>query len=130
MLAALQREIGHQKVDGGFQPGMRHLICALFEDEGVTVSELASRLSMAKSSVTGAVRRMESAGLVELAPDPRDLRLRRVRLTKAGHSLRPACAKIDEAISQRLEGAFTAEERDQVISLLDRLITAMSAPEE
>lgn len=127
MLATLQREIEHQKIDDTLHPGMLHLICALIENDGLTVSELASRLSMAKSTVTGAVHRMESAGLVELVPDPTDLRLRRVRLTKQGHSLRPACAKIDEAISQQLEEAFSENERKQIFKLLGRLVTTMAA---
>lgn len=130
MLSAIQREIGHLKIEGGLQPGMRHLFCALMGEDDITISELATSLGMAKSSVTGALKRMEAAGLVELVPDSKDLRLRRVRLTRRGHDLKPACVRIDAAISERLREAFTPEEREQIGTLLARLVLAMSSPLE
>lgn len=130
MLAAIQREIDQLKIDGGLQPGMRHIFCALIGQDDITVSELASTLGMAKSSVTGAVKRMEMAGLVELVPDAKDLRLRRVRLTSRGHDLKPACVRIDAAISDRLREAFTVDERAQICDLLSRLVAAMSSAQE
>ncbi len=128
MLTTLQREIDQLKIDGEFQPGMRHLFCLLAEEDGLTVSDLAKRLSMAKSSVTGAIRRMESAGVVELVPDEHDLRLRRVRLTGNGHALKPICIQIDAAISERLETEFQREELEEILALLSRLVSAMSPP--
>ena len=130
MLSALQREIDQLGISGDLHPGMRHLFCTLAEEDGMTVSDLANRLSMAKSSVTGALRRMESAGLVELRPDDRDLRLRRVRLTRVGKALKPTCVQIDAAISQRLDSEFTPREKAQVLELLDRLVGAMAPPDD
>ncbi len=127
MLGILQREIDKIEGHGGLQPGMRHLFCALAHEEGLTVSELAARLRMAKSSVTGMVKRMEAADLAVQKPDPHDLRVRRVMLTERGHALRPACARIDATISERLDAEFSPEERAKILELLSRLISTLSA---
>ncbi|MFV1996230.1 MAG: MarR family winged helix-turn-helix transcriptional regulator [Verrucomicrobiales bacterium] len=130
MIGILQREIGKLDGNGGLQPGMRHLFCALAHQDGMTVSELADHLRMAKSSITGAIKRMETAGLAEMKPDATDLRIKRVVLTERGRALQPACARIDAVISEKLDTEFTAEERDQLPQMLDRLIRLLAAAEE
>lgn len=125
MLTTLQREIEGLGVDGKLQPGMRPLICTLVEEDGLSVSDLAKRLNMAKSSVTGAVKRMASAGVVDLVPDDSDLRIRRVQLTAEGRALKPLCLQIDEVISKRLGTVFSETELSQLRELLARLISVM-----
>lgn len=125
MITTLQREIDGLGVDGKLQPGMRPLICTLVEEDGLSVSDLAKRLNMAKSSVTGAIKRMESAGVVDLIPDEKDLRIRRVQLTSEGRALKPLCVQIDRAVSKRLDSVFTETDLAQLQDLLARLISVM-----
>jgi DNA-binding MarR family transcriptional regulator len=53
-------------------------------DERSTVTELASRLQLAQSTVTELVRRAETAGLVRREPSPSDGRVAYLALTREG----------------------------------------------
>ncbi len=61
---------------------------ALWENDGLTVSELGERLFLDSGTVTPLLKRLESAGLVQRERDAQDERRVRVHLTDAGHALR------------------------------------------
>jgi DNA-binding MarR family transcriptional regulator len=52
---------------------------------GLTITELAARLSVTGGSITSVVSGLEGKGLVVRAGDPRDRRICTVRLTASGH---------------------------------------------
>lgn len=126
MMGLIQSEIDRLDVpsDLRLQPGMMPLFCLLANEEELTISELAHRLEMAKSSVTGAVRRMEAAGLVCQVYDQSDRRLRRIRLTSLGRSLKPACERIRQAVGERLGQIMSPKEFRQLLALLGTLSEA------
>jgi len=53
-----------------------------------TISELASAMQVAQPTMSSTIRRLAAAGLVNLQPDAKDRRIRRVVLTPAGHAMR------------------------------------------
>ncbi|HWB22096.1 MAG TPA: MarR family transcriptional regulator [Gaiellaceae bacterium] len=85
-------------------------VASLRGDE-VTVSDLASSLDLAKSTVTQLVRRAEDLGLIRRELSGSDARIRFLRLSEEGE--------------RRLTGAVTelGEERLRLISLLAPLAT-------
>lgn len=117
----LQKEISKSGINGDLNPGMRPIFCLLTHDGGLTVSELAQRLRQAKSSVTGAVRRMEKAGLVIMDLDGDDGRRRRVRLTAKGKSLVPVCERIEAQIDGQLAEKLSPREIRELLRLLTKL---------
>ncbi|MCB1076626.1 MAG: MarR family transcriptional regulator [Verrucomicrobiae bacterium] len=123
----LQKEIDKHNLDGNVQAGMRPIFCALAEDHGMTVSELASQLRLAKSSVTGAVRRMEKSQLVSLVPDGNDGRRRRVVLTAKGRELVPVCAMIEKTLGDQLNRRLTKAEFAELLRLLTKLTDGSGA---
>lgn len=78
--------------------------------EQSTVTELASCLQLAQSTVTELVSRAEEAGLVARMQSQADARVAHLRLTQEGEA--------------RLEASFTglATERDQLREVLERLV--------
>jgi DNA-binding MarR family transcriptional regulator len=72
--------------------------------DGATVSELADTLSVAQSSVTQLVRRVEDAGLLRREVSPNDARVRYLRLTKQGER---QLAKAVAALHQERERLAT-----------------------
>jgi DNA-binding MarR family transcriptional regulator len=58
---------------------------ALWQEDGLSAGELAQRLGGEPGTVTRAVRRMASAGLLERRPDKRDRR--RVRMGEEADDL-------------------------------------------
>jgi DNA-binding MarR family transcriptional regulator len=77
--------------------------------ERATVTQLASRLRLAQTTVTDLVRRAENAGLIEREPSPSDARVTFLRLTAEGE--------------RRLARSFRAHttERDQLRAILRKL---------
>ena len=59
----------------------------LWEEEGVTQSEIARRLDLEQPTVANTLRRMERDGLVHLSPDPNNRRQVLIYLTDKGRAL-------------------------------------------
>ncbi len=64
-------------------------------------AQIASAVQVTKGAMTGTIKRLEAQGWVEIVPDPKDGRGKRVSVTPAGRAVR------DEAVG-RLAPAFAA----------------------
>jgi len=100
------------------QPPMLH---ALWEKEGLTHGELATRLHIQPSTVTKMIQRMERAGFVECRPDPDDQRVSRVYLTDAGRAIQAEVKQVWRTMEDETFAAFAPEER----TLLRRFLMQM-----
>jgi DNA-binding MarR family transcriptional regulator len=69
-------------------PMWRVLVVLGGRSEGATVSEVARRIGVTLPATSRQLRRLERRGLVALAPDERDRRALRCRMTAAGAALR------------------------------------------
>ena len=72
----------------GLYRGQYHMLHALWDQDGLTHSELAGRLHVRPATVTKTTQRMEKAGFVMCKPDADDQRVSRVYLTQAGRTIR------------------------------------------
>ncbi|TXK70633.1 MarR family winged helix-turn-helix transcriptional regulator [Paenibacillus sp. N3.4] len=84
-------------------PGQPPLLLRLFEEDGLSQSELASRIRNKPATLTVMVDRMEKTGLVQRRPDLHDQRVTRVYLTDKG---RQATIVVKEAIQTADEKVF------------------------
>ena len=66
----------------------------LWEEDGLTVSEIGERLLLDSGTLTPLLKRMEATGLLVRLRDTEDERRVRVKLTDAGNSLRVQAAEI------------------------------------
>jgi DNA-binding MarR family transcriptional regulator len=91
----------------------------------VGVGALAEMLIMDPTTLTRNLRPLERRGLVEISPDPRDRRARRLRLTASGRSAweqaRPAWARAQRQIELALGGPDAAALNDALDLVLERL---------
>ncbi|HID90050.1 MAG TPA: MarR family transcriptional regulator, partial [Anaerolineae bacterium] len=71
----------------GLHKGQPSLLRALWEQEGLTHTDLARRLCVQPATITKMVSRMEKAGFLERRPDPSDQRISRVYLTPSGRAI-------------------------------------------
>ncbi|ADX48062.1 transcriptional regulator, MarR family [Paracidovorax avenae ATCC 19860] len=74
---------------------------ALWEQDGITVSELGERLCLDSGTLTPLLKRMESSGLVARSRDPQDERRVRITLTAAGRALRGRAEAIPHCVLER-----------------------------
>ena len=89
------------------QPPMLH---ALWEQEGLTHSELAARLHVKPSTITKMIKRMEKAGFVERRSDPEDQRISRVHLTDVGRSIQNDVEQVWRTLEDETFVGFGLEE--------------------
>jgi DNA-binding MarR family transcriptional regulator len=88
----------------GLYRGQPRMLRALWDQEGLTHTELSRQLHVQPATITKMIQRMEKAGFVERRADPADQRVSRVYLTGAGHAIREA---VDGALGT-LEGESLA----------------------
>ena len=74
------------------------VMLALWEKEGLMVSELGERLSLDSGTLTPLLKRLEATGLVSRLRDVADERRVHISLTAAGRKLKAQAAKIPGCI--------------------------------
>ena len=94
----------------GLYPGQPFVLRALWDQDGLTQSELTAQLNRSPSTITKKVQRMERAGFVIRRSDDSDERISRVFLTDAGRDVRPAVEKVWQKLSQEDFSWFTVQE--------------------
>ncbi|MGA8786656.1 MAG: MarR family transcriptional regulator [Polaromonas sp.] len=101
------------------------VMLVLWEQDGLTVSELGERLFLDSGTLTPLLKRMESSGLVSRLRAVEDERRVHITLTAAGRQLKALAAKIPGCILRATQCAIpevTALTR-QVQALRQRLVT-------
>jgi DNA-binding MarR family transcriptional regulator len=93
----------------------------LWEQDGLTPSELAERLGVEPPTITNMLSRMEKAGFLERCRDQRDARCTRVYLTEKGRELREPVESRWEAVQRDAFAGITAEEEALLSGLLGRI---------
>jgi DNA-binding MarR family transcriptional regulator len=105
----------------GLYAGQEIILFQLWQQDGLTQTQIASALEVEPPTVTKMLHRMVTAGLVERRADPADARLSRVYLTDKGRALESSVTDI----WQHLESTFTSGLSDVELALLRRLVTHM-----
>lgn len=113
------------------QPPMLH---ALWEQEGLSHTELAERLRITPATTTKMIQRMEKSGFVLRQPDPEDQRLSRVYLTEAGRAIRADVQVIWAQMEAETFASFATEELETLRRFLlqireNLLLTGKGKPE-
>jgi DNA-binding MarR family transcriptional regulator len=94
---------------------------ALWEQEGLTHTDLAERLHVTPATITKMLQRMEKTGFVVCKPDAEDQRVSRVYLAEAGRAIRSEVQAVWQTMEQEAFDGFTREER----ALLRRFLLQM-----
>ena len=98
-------------------------LLVLWEQDGVTVSELGDRLSLDSGTLTPLLKRLEAAGLVSRLRDAADERRVLIRLTADGRKLKSRAQRIPGCVLQasQCDVAEAMALTRQVQALRDRL---------
>jgi len=89
-----------------------------YDQQGCTMSELAEASQQVAATMTGIIDRLAERGLAARRPDPGDRRALRVSLTQEGAGLLEQIQRSGQARLARLFEGFTADERRQLIRLM------------
>lgn len=100
------------------------VLSVLWEEDGRTVSAIASRLALEPSTITPLLKRLEQAGFVERQRSAADERQVHVRLTKSGRDLRTKTGCLLERLL--LRSGMTPEELTALNQQVQKLRDALS----
>jgi DNA-binding MarR family transcriptional regulator len=95
----------------GLHRGQPWVLHALWEQDGLTHSELARRLQVQPATITKMITRMEKAGFVQRRPDAEDHRLSRVFLTDVGYSVRSQVQQVWQQLEAEAFAGFSVAEK-------------------
>jgi MarR family transcriptional regulator, organic hydroperoxide resistance regulator len=99
------------------------VLCALWESDGQSGSELGARLVFDSATVTGLIDRLQSAQLIERRPDGSDRRVNRVFLTPQGKALQGPLSQAMRTLNDEVDtslGEFAPLFRQQLRQLARR----------
>src|SRR5262249_52292512 len=89
------------------------------EDQPISLSELAEKLTCVRSNVTQLVDRLEADGLVKRTDDPADRRAVRAEATRLGRERHAAGARLVNAVLQDVAKELSAVDPKVLKAALD-----------
>jgi MarR family transcriptional regulator, organic hydroperoxide resistance regulator len=102
----------------GLHTGQEMILFQLWDEEGITPTQIAETLCVEPPTVTKMLQRLEKSGFVERRPDPEDGRISRIYLTSEGKSLQIPV----QQVWNRLEAQTINGLSDMEQALLKRLL--------
>lgn len=105
----------------GLHVGQDLIMVQLWNEEGLTQTQLAERVGIDVSTMTKALQRLERNGFVERHQDTEDTRVWRVCLTERGRALDPIVTEHWNQAEQHTFAGFTADEHALLCSFLERI---------
>lgn len=102
-------------------PSHGRALAVLRRHGALRLSELSEHLRIAPRSTTEVVDILQARGLVERHPDPKDRRATFVELTPEGHRIGDAIEANRAAEAERIFGALSAGDREQLARILRTL---------
>lgn len=113
--------VGDAFSDLGIRVGQDMVLLRLWQEDGLTPSELASRLKVEPGTVSKVLSRMEKVDLVTRRRDPEDARSFKVYLTERARALREPVESRWQGVEDRMVEKLSPEERVVLHRLLSRI---------
>ena len=132
-VSKLHRSRVHALVGGlGLHRGQPQLLFALWDEDGLTHSQLAERLMVTPATISRMVQRMERTGFLTRQPDPADERVSRVYLSAAGRAVRDDLQRVWRRMEEETFAGLSDEEVSALNGFLrglrDNLLRASAQP--
>jgi len=125
ILARLMRDRGLDEPN----PGQGRILFALWQGDGITMTALAERTALEKSTLTRMLDRMEADGMVRRAAGPEDRRSVQVTLEPRARAMLGAFAEVSTEMRRVFYRGFTAEEIRAFEAMLERVYRNVTAEE-
>lgn len=105
-----------------FNGAQGRILYVLWQNDAISISSLSAQTSLAKTTLTAMLDRMENIGLIVRKPDPKDRRNRLIALTEKAKSLQDDYTKISQKMNEIYYTGFTEAEIMQFESYLQRIL--------
>lgn len=115
------RMLAEADVDA-FNGAQGRILYVLWQGDGVTISQLSAQTSLANTTLTSMLDRMEQSGLILRTPSPKDRRALLIRLTDRARALKDDYDRISQQMNEMYYHGFTEEEIRLFESYLQRVL--------
>lgn len=105
-----------------FNGAQGRILYVLWQNDAISISSLSAQTSLANTTLTAMLDRMESMGLIVRQPDPKDRRNRLIALTDKARSLQDDYTRISQKMNEIYYDGFTETEIMQFESYLQRIL--------
>ncbi len=95
----------------GLYVGQEHALMHLWEEDGLTQTQLVERMGCTPATISNMVVRLESSGLVMRKRSVEDARIAQVFLSKQGRALETSVRTLWTRAENEMLAGFTTEER-------------------
>jgi len=105
-----------------FNGAQGRILYVLWQNDEISISSLSAQTSLANTTLTAMLDRMESSGLIIRKFDPKDRRNRLIVLTEKAKSLKDDYTRISEKMNEIYYTGFTEKEIVQFEAYLQRIL--------
>ena len=105
-----------------FNGAQGRILYVLWQGDELTISQLSAQTSLANTTLTSMLDRMEQSGLIQREPSPSDRRALLIRLTDKARALREDYDRISQRMNEMYYLGFTEAEIRQFESYLQRVL--------
>ena len=109
----------------GLAPAQFMTLLALWDEDGLSQSELVRRLDVEQATMANTLARMERDGLIVRRSNPNDGRSQSVHLTRIAAALQGPATDAARAQNGAALANFSDDEKEQFLALMRRAIAAM-----
>ncbi len=106
----------------GVHPGQLPVLKSVYENEGISLRELAKKIHVRPPTVTVTVQRLEKAGLVYKKTDPADLRVNHIYLTDEGRNIQARIRALLDENECTMTAGFSEAELLTLCSYFQRIV--------
>jgi DNA-binding MarR family transcriptional regulator len=117
-----ERILSESKIDA-FNGAQGRILYVLWEYERMTISEIGRLTSLAKTTLTGMLDRMERNGLIERIPDANNRRQIIVSITEKAKEYHKAYEQVSERMNELFYHGFSKTEISEFEDKLRRIIS-------
>ena len=111
-----------------FNGAQGRILYVLWERDKMTISEISRLTSLAKTTLTSMLDRMERAGLVTREPDTLNRRQVFIRITEKARLYRTDYEAVSSRMNALFYEGFSPDEIGSLEALLERLIANLDKP--
>ena len=113
-------------VDSGidaFNGAQGRILYVLWQNDAISISSLSAQTSLANTTLTSMLDRMEETGLIVRNSDPKDRRNKLISLTDKAKALQSDYERISQRMNERYYLGFSETEIMEFESYLQRVLT-------
>lgn len=122
------RKLKKYRIDE-INPAQGRILFALWQNDAISIQELAKKTSLGKSTLTSMLDRLEEAGHVTRVPSGEDRRKILIKLTDKNRALRDEYAQVSNEMTELFYAGFSGMEITQFEKNLRRILNNLEHSE-